>query len=141
MRWFMTHRDEVALRAEIIGLADENHAAEIQRLTDGFNAERDRWRDDRREEMARLTDPHGPYVAHLQNEVEFWRAQFLHERQRAEVSVDQRLSERGLGPVTLPPRPTTMEETERLQRETDKLTDMFRNPELAMMGMTDGVDH
>lgn len=48
---------------------------------------------------------HRAFIEHLQAEVEFWRKQFAHERQRAEVSVDQRLAERGLGPVTLPPRP------------------------------------
>jgi len=46
------------------------------------------------------------HLAHLEAENAWLRSQLIHERQRAEISVDQRLSERGLGPVTLPPRPT-----------------------------------
>jgi hypothetical protein len=45
------------------------------------------------------------HIAHLEVENQWLRSQLIHERQRAEVSVDQRLSERGLGAVTLPPRP------------------------------------
>jgi len=58
------------------------------------------------------------HIAHLEAENAWLRSQLVHERQRAEISVDQRLTERGLGPVTLPPRPT---EPERLSDEVQRL--------------------
>jgi len=63
------------------------------------------------------------HIAHLEVENQWLRSQLIHERQRAEVCVDQRLSERGLGPVTLPPRslqPETIpEEVRRMMNQPE----------------------
>lgn len=52
--------------------------------------------------MVSLFCGHGEYIKHLEAEVEFWRLQFRHERQRAEVGVDRLLSLHHVGPVTAP---------------------------------------
>lgn len=68
---------------------------------------------------------HSAHIAHLEAEVAFWRQQFQHERQRAEVAVDRLLSTRGIGPVTLPPRPTT---------PASDMDELLRDPEFTTAG-------
>ena len=71
---------------------------------------------------------HSDQIAHLEAEVQFWRAQFVHERQRAEVAIDRLLATRQIGPVTLPPRPTTP-----IQSEVEAL---LSNPEFVDAGLS-----
>lgn len=68
------------------------------------------------------------FIEHLRQEVAFWRLLFRQERQRAELSIDHRLSERGLGPVTLPLR---QEMPEPLNRA---IQDLLTNPEFTEAG-------
>lgn len=126
MRVFFTAADEAALRGEVgiqvVAQAQMDHAREMDRV-----------RADRAAELARVVDPSGPFVAHLTAEVAFWRAQFQHERQRAEVAIDRCRSEhQASGPVALPPRenPTG----------TPDVAAIFQSPEMMMMGLSDGVE-
>lgn len=133
MRWFVTEAQLAALRAairdEVTGLVwqqwnatQASHDAEIERL-----------RADRAAEVARMTDPQGPFVQHLRDEVAFWRHQFLHERQRTEVAMDQcRVTHQSIGPVSLPLREDAV-------KATGTPLDIFRDPELAAMGLADGL--
>jgi hypothetical protein len=119
MRWFVTRAQEAEIREEATSAASAAAGLHYQQM-----------REDRAAEVARLTDPQGPFVAHLRGEVEFWRAQFLHERNRADLAIDQcRVTHQAIGPITLPPR----EATERPG------PDIFADPELAAMGLTEGV--
>ena len=52
--------------------------------------------------LAKLYDP---YIGHLEAEIEWYRVQLIHERNRAERAVDQLLNMRGAPPVTPPPEP------------------------------------
>ena len=89
------------------------------------------WPFARREPIPHHTDA---FIEHLKGEVTFWRLQFMKERQRAEQSIDHRLHERGLGPVSgplrfdVPPDQTT----ERMVQE------LLTNPEFAQAGQVDG---
>jgi len=132
MKWFVTDAQLAQMRLEI---AEEMRAA-LQTALDAsvtrYDAEIARLREDREKELARLVDPSGPLVTHAREEVTFWRKQFLAERQRADVALDQcRVTHQGIGPVSLPPR------EDRLPREMETL--FQTNPELAAMGSTDGV--
>jgi hypothetical protein len=140
MKWFVTDAQLVAIRREaedlfqaIADTAAEGHAAEIERLTARFDAERALWRTDREAELARLADPSADFVAHLKDEIAFARHQVLHERQRAEVAIDQcRVTHQGIGPVSLPLRDDAV-------THTGTPADIFRDPELAAMGLADGL--
>ena len=114
MRWFV--RDTEFARME------QRHRDELTLL-----------REDRERELARMVDPQGPFVAHLKSEVAFWRLQFAHERQRAEVAIDQcRATHQGIGPVSLPLRDETAP-------PQTGMAGIFSDPELASMGLTEGV--
>jgi hypothetical protein len=116
MKFFVTDAQLAALRLDIyeelvrqftITLAAERdrYGAEIRRNGAASDSEIQRLREDRREELTRLTDPQGPLVQHYEREVTFWRRQFLAERQRTDIAVDQcRVTHQNIGPVTLPPR-------------------------------------
>ena len=69
---------------------------------------------------------HTDHIAHLEAEVAFWRMQFVHERQRAEVAIDRLLATKQFGPVTLPPRP---------QEAADPVQDLLVNPEFIEAGV------
>ena len=46
---------------------------------------------------------HSSHLAHLEAEVEFWRMQFVHERQRAERAIDSLLQLKlPVAPITVP---------------------------------------
>ena len=78
------------------------------------------------------------HIQHMREEITWLRGQVEYERRRANAAVDRLLGrEKGVQPVT-PPTPAQEEQMVREQRE---LADLFKNPELSMMGMTDGVDH
>ena len=132
MKWFVTDAQlaqmRLAIEQQALRIIDERAAADLAR----HDAEIARLREDREKELARVTDPSGPLVTHYREEVAFWRKQFLAERQRADVALDQcRVTHQGIGPVSLPPR------EDRLPREMETL--FQTNPELAAMGSTDGV--
>jgi len=87
---------------------------------------------DEPEESAEPAPPRtDAFTDHLRHEVAFWRLQYQHERQRAEISVDQRLHERGLGPVTQPLR---MDVPPQMDKE---IQDLLTNPEFAGSGSTE----
>ena len=66
--------------------------------------------------MLTLFCRHSSHLAHLEAEIDWLRAQLVHERQRAEMGVDRLLATRGIGPITVPePRPAV--ETEAAIRE------------------------
>jgi len=132
MKWFVTDAQlaqmRLAIEQQALRIIDERAAADHAR----HMGEIARLREDREKELARLVDPTGPLVAHYREEVTFWRKQFLAERQRADIALDQcRVTHQGIGPVSLPPR------EDRLPREMETL--FQTNPELAAMGSTDGV--
>jgi len=132
MKWFVTDAQlaqmRLAIEQQALRIIDERADADLAR----HDAEIARLREDREKELARLVDPSGPLVTHYREEVTFWRKQFLAERQRADVALDQcRVTHQGIGPVSLPPR------EDRLPREMETL--FQTNPELAAMGSTDGV--
>ena len=105
MKWFVTDAQLAQLRitAELTVRATCND--EVHRVREMYDAEIQRLREDRAAEVARLTDPQGPLVQHYEREVTFWRRQFLSERQRADIAIDQcRITHQQIGPVTLPPR-------------------------------------
>ena len=56
--------------------------------------------------MLTLFCRHSGHLAHLEAEIEWYREQLLHERQRAEQAVDRLLATRQIGPIA-PPRPLT----------------------------------
>ena len=134
MKWCVTDaqlaRISDAIRDEISTAHLQACQATVEALTERHDAEIARLREDRREELTRLADPHAPFLAHLTELVAILRRDVVHERQRAEVAIDQcRATHLGIGPVTLPPRP---EMTAEMPRE-------FTDPELAMMGNPDGL--
>jgi len=132
MKWFVTDAQLAAMHLEHAARHADAWEREWERLKTLHDAEVRRLRDDRATELARMTDPQGPLVTHYREEVAFWRKQFLAERQRADVALDQcRVTHQGIGPVSLPPR------EDRLPREMETL--FQTNPELAAMGSTDGV--
>lgn len=105
MRWFVTDAQLTQIRvlAEVTGRAQVQDAE--YRVREQYEAEIARLRADRAAELARITDPQGPLVQHYREEVAFWRKQFLAERQRADIALDQcRVTHQNIGPVTLPPR-------------------------------------
>ena len=105
MKWFVTDAQLAAMRAEIADAHLTVYQAVLAREWEGHGAEIQRLREDRAAELARVADPSAAYVEHLRAEVAFWRLQFAHERQRAEVSIDQcRVTHQSIGPATLPPR-------------------------------------
>jgi vacuolar-type H+-ATPase subunit I/STV1 len=132
MKWFVTDAQLAALRLAAEQSALATHAAMSEHDAERYEAELARLRDDRREELARLADPQGPFVQHLRDEVAYWRHGYERERQRAEVAIDQcRVTHQGLGPVSLPPRE---------DRPPRAGLDLFTmEPELARMGAADGV--
>jgi hypothetical protein len=123
MKLFVTDAQMAALRDAAYAAAQMDMRAHRQH----YESEIARLREDRTAELARLADPQGPFVAHLIAEVAHWR--LLH----ADISVDQRLAERGLGPVTLPPRPLVPEPA------VDLMADLLKNTEFAAMGDARGV--
>ena len=105
MQWFVTDAQLAAMRAEIADAHLTACQAALAREREHQEAEIQRLREDRAAELARLTDPQGPLVQHYEREVTFWRRQFLSERQRADIAIDQcRITHQQIGPVTLPPR-------------------------------------
>ncbi len=128
MKLFVTAAQEAAWRLEMEQAALQKYLVMAEHDHARLRGEIERLREDRREELARLADPAAPFVAHLQAEVAHWRMLFQAEKQRADLSVDQRLAERGLGPVTLPTRP--------LQPEAmpQTLEELLRNTELGAIG-------
>lgn len=132
MKWFVTDGKLEAmwreishtLRNEVEATLRARHDAEIQRL-----------RDDRAAELARVADPAQPFVTHLREEVAFWRLLYTAERQRNDVSVDQRLAEHRLGAITLPPRPLTPESP-----MPGSLEELLRSTELGAIGQAEGVE-
>jgi hypothetical protein len=133
MRWFLTHAQEAELRSAISATLHRVYEAAIKLDRDRLEGEIARLRDDRTQELARFTNPQGPFVAHLREEVAYWRVQFERERQRAELAIDQcRVTHHAIGPVSLPLR-------EPIQQAQEDVNAMFRDPELAAMGMSTGV--
>ncbi len=134
MKLFVTDAQLAGIVAEAEGRLRDTFTAWYAELQKGPQAEIDRLREDRREELARLVDPQAPFIAHLRDEVAFWRLQFLKERQRAEIAIDAcRVQHQGVPPVALPLRP---------QGEggaTAAEHDRFADPELAAMGLIEGV--
>ncbi len=128
MKLCVTDAQLAALRLEMSQQALALYQAAAEQDHRRLRGEIDRLREDRAAELARLADPAAPFVAHLQAEVAHWRMLFQAEKQRADLSVDQRLGERGLGPVTLPTRPlapAAMPQT---------LEELLRNTELGAIG-------
>ena len=101
MKWFVTDAQLAQMRGDI----EANLRNAFAVWYAGREAEIQRLREDRAAELARMVDPQGPFVQHLRDEVEFWRMQFRHERQRSEIALDQcRITHQGIGPVSAPPR-------------------------------------
>jgi hypothetical protein len=117
LRWDAEARARAAVAAE-----RNRHADELTRLTERVDAE-----------LQRQEHPHAAFVAHLQAEVTFWRLLYTAERQRNDVSTDQRLAERGLGGITGPTRPLAAE-------MPGTLEDLIRNTEMSMVGDAQGVE-
>jgi hypothetical protein len=127
VRWCVTDAQLATLRwdaeerAREVVVAERNrHADELGRLTERVDAELQR-------------QEHAAFVAHLQAEVAFWRLLYTAERQRNDVSTDQRLAERGLGGITGPTRPLAAE-------MPGTLEDLIRNTEMSMVGDAQGVE-
>jgi hypothetical protein len=126
MKWFVTDAQLAALRLQA-------HHEVLATYGLRFDAELMRLRSDHESQLARITDPQGPFVTHLREEIDFWRHQFLIERQRADIALDQcRVTHQGIGPVSLPLRESPV-------THTGTPADMFRDPELAAMGLADGL--
>jgi len=71
-------------------------------------------------------------MRHLEHEVLYWRGLYVHERQRAELAIDQcRAHHQTLPPVTQPLRP------EREQDLSKELRDMLQQPEMNLIGAPD----
>jgi len=105
MKWFVTDAQLAAMRMQVGNQVWELARSDADRVRRQYDAEIQRVREDRAAELARVADPSAAYVEHLRAEVAFWRLQFAHERQRAEVSIDQcRVTHQSIGPATLPPR-------------------------------------
>jgi hypothetical protein len=131
MKWFVTDAQLAAMRQEIAEDMRDALQTALDASVKRYDAEILRLREDREKELARLVDPQAPFIADLREQVAYWRRQFQHERQRAEIAIDQcRVTHAQVGPVTLPLR----EEGAR-----DPMALFQTNPELAMMGSTDGV--
>jgi hypothetical protein len=113
-----------AVRADYMGMLNAQAAR--------FDGELLRLRLDREQELARVADPQAPFVAHLQAEVEFWRVLYTAERQRNDVSTDQRLAERGLGGITGPTRPLAAD-------MPSTLDELLRTTEMGDIGRPEGV--
>ena len=136
MKWFVTDAQLAAMRMQVGNQVWELARSDADRVRRQYDAEIQRVREDRAAELARVADPSAAYVEHLRAEVAFWRLQFAHERQRAEVSIDQRLHEQHKGPVTLPLReegPPTG------PVQHDLLDELMKNAEFAAMGSAAGV--
>lgn len=69
------------------------------------------------------------YVRHLEAEIAWYRAQMIHERQRAEKAIDRLLEHRGIQPVTIP---TPGEVREAI--EDNPIERILRDPEFASAG-------
>jgi len=105
MKWFVTDAQLAAMCGEATRIAESYTAARIAVVVERAEAEIARLRADRDAELSRVGDPQGPLVQHYRDEVAYWRGQFQHERQRAEVAIDQcRVTHQAIGPVSLPPR-------------------------------------
>jgi hypothetical protein len=145
MKWFVTDAQldammdaTVSACAATVAALSARHEAEVARLRDDRREEQARLverhelevarlRNDRGAELDRLADPHAPFLAHLTELVAILRRDVVHERQRAEVAIDQcRAMHQSIGPVTLPPRPETA--------EGPRGANPFSDPELAAMG-------
>lgn len=71
---------------------------------------------------------HSDFIKHLEAEVEWYRAQMEHERQRAEMALDELLRVRvQAGPIT---RPTPSE----VAAQESTIEKMFKNTEFAEAG-------
>ena len=123
MKWFLTDAQLAALRLAA-------HQEVLATYAARFDAELARLRTDHAETLARIVDPQGPFVAHLRDEVAYWRLTHERERQRAEVAIDScRVTHAQIGPVSLPLR----------EARVATPADIFRDPELAAMGLADGL--
>lgn len=72
------------------------------------------------------------HMRHLEHEVLYWRGLYVHERQRAELAIDQcRAQHQALPPVTQPLRP------EREAELAKELREMLQQPEMNLIGETD----
>jgi hypothetical protein len=85
MHWFVTDAQLDAMMDATVSAC----AATVAAMSARHEAEVARLRDDRREELTRLADPHAPFLAHLTELVAILRRDVVHERQRAEVAIDQ----------------------------------------------------
>ena len=82
MKWCVTDAQLAALRLAA-------HQEVLATAAARFDAELARLRTDHAETLARIVDPQGPFVAHLRDEVAYWRVQaYERERQRSEVAID-----------------------------------------------------
>lgn len=72
------------------------------------------------------------HIKHLEQEVQYWRGLHQHERQRAELAIDQcRAHHQTLPPVTQPLRP------DREQELAKELREMLQQPEMNLIGAPD----
>ena len=72
---------------------------------------------------------HSSHLRHLEAEIEFWRMEFAHERQRAERAIDTLLSLPGRPPVHAITVPTP---EERARWDPER---MVKDPEFTLAGM------
>ena len=74
------------------------------------------------------------HIRHLEREILYWRQCYQHERQRAELAIDQcRSYHQHLPPVSQPLRP---------EHEADvakDIRDILNQPEMALIGAAEGV--
>lgn len=77
---------------------------------------------------------HGSFIRHLEAELVWHRDQLIHERQRAELALDELLRLRvGAGPVTMP----TPQEAKAQESEMDKL---LRSSEFTAAGRLEDTE-
>lgn len=78
--------------------------------------------------MLTLFCRHSSHIKHLEAEVAFWRMQFTHERQRAEVAIDRLLNLKlNIPGVTMPTR-------EELRETESEMERTLRDPEFTQAG-------
>ena len=79
----------------------------------------------------------GLLVAHLEEEIRWLRGQMIHERQRAEMAVDQilLLQKRPVPPITVPTMEERMFATE--VAEAEAAINPLRDPEFTRAGFVD----
>ena len=132
MQWFVTDAQLAEIRWAVARFEREMSQQEMALVQVRHDAEIQRLREDRAMELARLADPHAPFLAHLLEQIALLRRDLLAERQRAEIAIDQcRVTHQQIGPVTMPPR------EDRAPRELGAAFGAAAEAELAAMGRTD----